>query len=571
MGEGTTKKAEAPDDGSSLEPARSPRDWLGGAPLSERVHLALGFLLPSVLLLWNLAKLRPFTIDDAYISYRYSRNFAKGLGLVYNEGERIEGYTNFSWTLLLGLGIKLGLDPDIFAKAMGGAAACGVLWAAYQLEARLMRYRSLPAISPWLLASSVPFVGYSVFGLETGFFIFLVLIGTEMIFRENDRGDWRTNWRTAFPWSGLVFGLAGITRPEAPAFLGIPMLFLGLRFFAPQNLLRGVLFVAPVGLHMLWRKSYYGGWLPNTLSAKTGNLDGQIKAGLRYVTEYAGTVWPALFLALFGLCLAIILLHRRALCLAAMGLFVAGYTVLVGGDWMPMHRFMAPFEPYAFIVAGFGARALFDGALDGRRSERAWRYVAYGGLVLAVIVAGGTTYQRGKRFAVGEERILRDEKVFWDSAAGGTAHWMLANTEPGEIGVGDIGYIGYVTDFPILDLLGLVDPVISKLPGGYTQKTGAGYVEHVFNKMPRYFVFIGSREGCDKLAFPSQDKLRRHPKFVRAGYKATGKIKHAKGGYWCVFDRGPGEPPPMDDLKDVRAPRPAVRTLPPGAASAVAR
>jgi len=29
--------------------------------------------------------------DDAYISMRYAENFAAGKGLVYNEGERVEG------------------------------------------------------------------------------------------------------------------------------------------------------------------------------------------------------------------------------------------------------------------------------------------------------------------------------------------------------------------------------------------------------------------------------------------------------------------------------------------------
>ena len=42
-----------------------------------------------------------FVQDDAYISFRYARNLADGLGLVWNAGERVEGYTNFLWTLML--------------------------------------------------------------------------------------------------------------------------------------------------------------------------------------------------------------------------------------------------------------------------------------------------------------------------------------------------------------------------------------------------------------------------------------------------------------------------------------
>ena len=33
--------------------------------------------------------------DDAFISYRYAEHLASGMGLVYNTGEAVEGYTNF--------------------------------------------------------------------------------------------------------------------------------------------------------------------------------------------------------------------------------------------------------------------------------------------------------------------------------------------------------------------------------------------------------------------------------------------------------------------------------------------
>ena len=39
--------------------------------------------------------------DDAMISMRYAWNFSHGQGLVWNAGERIEGYTNLLWTLIM--------------------------------------------------------------------------------------------------------------------------------------------------------------------------------------------------------------------------------------------------------------------------------------------------------------------------------------------------------------------------------------------------------------------------------------------------------------------------------------
>ncbi len=49
--------------------------------------------------------------DDAYISYRYAQNLVGGHGLVFNPGEKVEGYSNFLYTLLAATFISI--EPDI--------------------------------------------------------------------------------------------------------------------------------------------------------------------------------------------------------------------------------------------------------------------------------------------------------------------------------------------------------------------------------------------------------------------------------------------------------------------------
>ena len=98
--------------------ARTVRQWLSGAPLSRSYHRLLGLGLPALLCVLNAWRMRGHTVDDAYISFRYARNFARGWGLVYNAGERIEGYTNFLWTVLIGIAIRLGLEPIVTAKVL---------------------------------------------------------------------------------------------------------------------------------------------------------------------------------------------------------------------------------------------------------------------------------------------------------------------------------------------------------------------------------------------------------------------------------------------------------------------
>ena len=70
---------------------------------------------------WSLG----WTCDDAYISFRYAKNFVDGNGLVFNLDPTeapVEGYTNFTWTMWLAVGIALnhrqaasqcGRDPGL--------------------------------------------------------------------------------------------------------------------------------------------------------------------------------------------------------------------------------------------------------------------------------------------------------------------------------------------------------------------------------------------------------------------------------------------------------------------------
>ena len=83
-------------------------------------------------------------------------------------------------------------------------------------------------------------------------------------------------------------------------YIGLLMLVLGLKMFSKRNIIRGLMFVAPVGAHMLFRHSYYGGWAPNTLGAKTGNFAGQLIGGRFYLEHYIEHSGPILLLALAG-------------------------------------------------------------------------------------------------------------------------------------------------------------------------------------------------------------------------------------------------------------------------------
>src|SRR5205823_8826190 len=72
-------------------------------------------------LVWN------FVTDDAFISFVYSRNLARHGQLVFNLGERVEGYTNFLWTVPLAGFLKVGLAPETMSRVLGTYAAVWTL------------------------------------------------------------------------------------------------------------------------------------------------------------------------------------------------------------------------------------------------------------------------------------------------------------------------------------------------------------------------------------------------------------------------------------------------------------
>ena len=85
----------------------------------------LAFVLLS-LLFWGAAARMHVTVDgvryhylddDQMISMRYARNLADGLGPVWNAGERVEGYTNFGWVLVMAA-----------VHAAGAGDATAALW-----------------------------------------------------------------------------------------------------------------------------------------------------------------------------------------------------------------------------------------------------------------------------------------------------------------------------------------------------------------------------------------------------------------------------------------------------------
>lgn len=301
---------------------------------------------------WALA----WTCDDAFISFRYAQHFVEGHGLVFNLDPAeapVEGYTNFSWTMWLALGVALGfVDQGLENWSIFWGVVCH---GATVLLLAVMAWRSssgraLVPIAACAYAAIHHAASLAPAGLETALF---VLLATVMLYRSIAIRCVREAWLL-----GFVGVLCAMTRPDGALFVAMAGLFVlhdALRRRAPRLLLGYCApFVLVFAPYLLWRHGYYGLWVPNTAIAKSAS-DPFLSQGWSYVQGFLLCYYALLpafavllwFVGRKGDALAPItpFLGRRAwLAVAAFTLPYTFFVVWVGGDFM-FGRFLLPVLP----------------------------------------------------------------------------------------------------------------------------------------------------------------------------------------------------------------------------------
>lgn len=440
-------------------------------------------------------------VDDAYISFRYARNLANGDGLVFNPGERVEGYTNFLWTVLLAPFIGIGLPAGPISIALGLGFAVGTLW----LAVRFLHAVGASSTSPYglfaaaLLTVDGSFVLWSVSGMETAMFAFLVLAGSLVYLRE-------LRHEPRFPWSGLLFAAAAMTRPEGLLWFGLTVAHAGLyrlvqerRLPTRTDILRIGSFGLVYGGYFLWRYSYYGYLLPNTFYAKVTleETQAQYQRGVEHVRAFAGyhVAWITVPLALATL------VRRRARWWASYLVLVVavyvGYIAYVGGDWSVGRFFVPVLAPFYLLVAAGtatiaerlqrGLAKRFDKSLDG------WRVVSSIALIglLALVFWGASIRGEYQHF------IQPFDAARATRARTQMGKWLRENVERGTlIAVDAAGQVPYHSGLPAVDFFGITDPRIAHLR---VENMGEGVPGHekfglpqVLARRPEYIVIFGN-------------------------------------------------------------------------------
>lgn len=422
------------------------------------IHGALAVLVVAAFAV-NFAR-HHLMIDDGYIAFRYSRNLVEGHGLVFNVGERVEGYTQFLWVMLVAGGMAAGLQPETVAAVLGFASGLGILALLV-----LMSRRWYGGASPWIwlaplaLALNRSFCAWSSGGLGTQLFAFFVLAsGYAFTIERESRARW--------PWrSSLLCALAILSRPEGALFTTVIGLFFiwetlirRRRRFASLLMWAGSC-LAVVGVHLAWRVAYYGEWLPNTFYAKVSGA--WWEQGRIYLTHFLRSHVPFLF-PFF--CLVLVLRRREAgpWLFAVQSAAYVGYIGYVGGDHFEF-RFMTPVLPLMFWLWADCARWIVDRVPAGTVARAA--AVLMWGLILASSSAPDRRTFGLHRGIAALENL--EDYVEFRSREGKLLRRLVEEgylPEDTLVAVRGAGALPYFAELPILDVHGLMDPRIARMP-----------------------------------------------------------------------------------------------------------
>jgi arabinofuranosyltransferase len=461
-------------------------------------------------------------LDDAYISYRYAANLLAGQGLVFNPGERIEGFSNLLW-VLAAAGLLTFCPPQSLHLAiclLSTLLAIGSLLVFHgEMRRRSGDFVALVAAGLWAF---YPFLWISIgSGLETVAVVLLQLL----VWRSLSRGGERPEWKALFAFFSLIVLL------RADGFV-LVLLAAG-HFLAnsqPRRALRALLLGAPATAALFaFRLFYYRDLWPSTYYVKvTHGLFERIASAFGQLGWLLADFLLAPFLAALLWLLWSSLARMRpsgapkeaaGLPLLPPELTLGGgllaYWLYVGGDVFEI-RFLLVLIPFG-LAAAFGgfARGL------GRQYAASLAVALLSGYAMMISLRPDFTW-RSPRYDA------------WINLG-----QFFASRYPGALIAADgVGKIGYYSGLHTIDMLGLCDAHISKLPPANKIRPGHDKSDPAY-VLARRPDLIAGHLGPDMMLSPDMTREA----YTAAGYRIAYLLNtRPEGGRQSIVKAPPAGP-----------------------------
>jgi arabinofuranosyltransferase len=522
------------EDGATLESGSSATPggtgdsyFLNNRDRHFTLMLSSGVVLFALIAFGALAfRFFPYTMDDAYITFRYSLNLAAGHGLVFNPGEqpRAEGITSPLYATILAIAPLTGVDVVTSAKWVGLLACVltAVLIGAivYTLTRSLTSLVPVRAIMFSILAAayflSNPYVvGNTLSGMETalatmtfGAFLFLVV----KILTSSTRPTF-----LSILCLGLVATLVPLLRPEMGLSVVFTLATAGVlaREARPTILSSLAVFLMLSIVYYCLRFLYYELPFPLPFYIKQGSFGFY---GLSDLESYLKQLLP--LLPLVFVCLAFAIGphcgERKRPCAYLMAVMIAvgvqlAYYASIRHIMGFGFRYFVPTSVGLISLAFVGGAILYEVATRSRLSASFSLPSLFVALIILSIGSNAVAYRPAHDmfidwYATGERRgvqIARSMRI----ASQGT--WL-------RIALNDCGAIPFYTGFSIVDLSGLNNRAIA------LARTPDAARNEIREKRPHLVILVSKRKH-DPTSLQGWERLS-HEDVTALGYSYVGTI-----------------------------------------------
>lgn len=427
------------------------------------------------------------SVDDVYIPLAFAREWLDSGELRWTSGERVEGYSNFAWVVLLGAALRLGLDGAVAAKAMGLLSGVAVLGLVSRFVPTTPQGTALVfALSVW-----APLARWSTDGMETVFYALLLAAG----WVSTVAGAWRVGM-----W---VLAAASLTRPEGLLYVGLAAAVGWVR--GHRRVDAGWAALGALVLYHAARMAWFGALLPTPILVKIAPVPWTHYGWL----QAAGELLTACGV-LLGMGLAI-RPRKETVVLAAVPLLWQ-LTVLgrASGDWMTGARLILP---------GVVATAVTLAAV-GRPREGSWLGAS------AVVLLGAVC---GVLLPVGygsAEWVVRDRPALpnpfsayargIDTPLAEDVSWVVEEVPEGDtVFVTDVGMLGNIPGVRVMDMRGLVQRRVAEAIAAGAEESG--FRAYLAGEAPPSFFRVAAWGGA-RPEEPPAWMLERHRLREEYGY-----------------------------------------------------
>ncbi len=468
------------------------------------VALAYLFYLQTMLASRVIDGTRYFWLDDdMMISMRYGRNLAEGHGLAWNPGDRVEGYTNFLWTIVMA-GVHLTGVSDAHAAALVRVVNYVLLGGCFGLSLQLLRiFAPRPRLAGLLLVACMfmcpDVVLWSAWGFEASLLTFLSLVFLVRFLKHGPE-----------PLGLGALALIPLTRGDGVyvyAAYGLCALYMTSRRRATLGWL--ALALLPTVGHFVFRRLYYGDWLPNTYYLKVYGLEAVRARGWAYGRAFLLDYRLLLALAL-GSALLVVRRDRRGIVPFVMVPATVAYVLTTGGDMYGFFRFFAHLMPVLFVFATAGLATV----VRGKVAQVVWAVIVF---VVAVPLLDPFKRLLSRATNGDPDRQIQVAMIVKKNALPDSKTAVFC-----------AGIVPYFSRLPVIDMLGKSDRHIAHLKAFPGSMIGHGKVDpdYTLGQDPDLVVTCGTNLGQAERVAPGAQTYDPMVRFVSAASFKSRYLTH---------------------------------------------